>query len=577
MGWRSSPSRSRRRAGARATLDIARRRERHAGALAVVRRRQRRVGARAALAVALCCAAAGVAGPAGAAAPDAANQARLDATVRYLQDVQNMDGGFGGAAGKPSDADVSAWAAFALAAAGINPRDQARPGGTDVYTYLIRSTKFTQTTDYDRVLLDALAAGAPVHDFGGVDLVAAILARRLPDGSFPQSTTGKIGWVNSTIWSLLPLSAIHTPATDAAVQQAATWVIANQNKNGSWSSSALGSAQDVDMTGAALQALSVAGRGADPAVAKALEFLHTMQNPDAGFPEVNAGTRSNVASTGWVVQGLWSLGIDPRSPEWTKAGGNPLDYMASLQQPSGLICWRVGDCVTNPLWMTAQVAPAFAGVWYPLAEVPRADPSAPQPAGGNPAQGPSSPLPGAGGAGSTGGGKVIAGGGGNGSPLFARPKPQSKGKTAGGVRRVTAEKPRRAAAGRRTPPREPAARHDGTPASRRLATRRAARRAASRRSGTGTVDAGGLGAGADGSGRGGGGSGAPAVSGVVIGGPGAKAAGEEGLAGLAAPGLRSAQAGGGDDPAAALVLAGALALALATGVGLERRRPWVPL
>ena len=72
---------------------------------------------------------------------------RLDRTVRYLQDVQHGDGGFG--EGR-SVFNFSAWAALALAADGVNPRDQRKPGGTDAYTYLTRHTAgLHQSTDFE--------------------------------------------------------------------------------------------------------------------------------------------------------------------------------------------------------------------------------------------------------------------------------------------------------------------------------------------------------------------------------------------------------------------------------------------
>ena len=58
-----------------------------------------------------------------------ASQARLGSTGRYLQQAQSLDGGFGGASGKESGQSCSAWVALALAAAGINPKCQQRPGG----------------------------------------------------------------------------------------------------------------------------------------------------------------------------------------------------------------------------------------------------------------------------------------------------------------------------------------------------------------------------------------------------------------------------------------------------------------
>ena len=115
------------------------------------------------------------------AAPPGADPAALDRTVRFLQEMQNADGGFGGVRGAASDPGISAWAALALAANGINPFDQAKPGGTDAATYVLRTTRFRVTTDYERVALMAIAAGIPLRDFSGTDLVAGIMRARLPE------------------------------------------------------------------------------------------------------------------------------------------------------------------------------------------------------------------------------------------------------------------------------------------------------------------------------------------------------------------------------------------------------------
>ena len=111
------------------------------------------------------------------AAPPGADPAALDRTVRFLQEMQNADGGFGGVRGAASDPGISAWAALALAANGINPFDQAKPGGTDAATYVLRTTSLRVTTDYERVALMAIAAGIPLRDFNGTDLVARDHAR----------------------------------------------------------------------------------------------------------------------------------------------------------------------------------------------------------------------------------------------------------------------------------------------------------------------------------------------------------------------------------------------------------------
>jgi hypothetical protein len=97
--------------------------------------------------------------------------------------------------------------------------------------------------------------------------------------------------------------------------------------------------------------------------------------------------------------------------------------MASLQQSDGHIRWKASQDM-NGVWMTAYVAPAFAGQAWPIPS----SPCTPKPitASAQPGQG----------EGTQSGKGVIAGGGSSGAPLFSRPKPQSKGKTPGGARLV---------------------------------------------------------------------------------------------------------------------------------------------
>lgn len=179
-----------------------------------------------------------------AAPNNSTNQARLDRTVRFLQEAQNMDGGFGGEKGQESSQLFSAWVALGLAGAAINPQDQAKPSGTSVYSYLAehaaRAIRMELcapsicTTAFERELLVVDASGTSPHDFGGIDLVSELLARKLPDGSFPFVTGGH-GEVNDTIFAILSLSPIAEPAVQEVVQHAAKWVIEQQNTDGSWS------------------------------------------------------------------------------------------------------------------------------------------------------------------------------------------------------------------------------------------------------------------------------------------------------------------------------------------------------
>ncbi len=514
------------------------------------------------------CAAAGPGSPsASASAPSAENQTRLDRTVRFLQEVQNPDGGFGGVRGGQSDPDFSAWVALALAAAGVNPQDQAQPAGVDVYAYLAQhAPELSLTTDFERVLLVVDASGTSAHSFGGVDLLGGILERQLPDGSFSHVPAGQPA-INDTIFAILALSPISEPAAAAAVQRAATWLEAQQIADGSWSSNCprtvpnCSPQPEVDMTGAAIEALNAAGRHRTHAQLAAFKFLHDVQNPDAGFPETPSEEESNVASTAWGAQGIWSAGQDPEA--WRIGAGNPLGYMASLQQSDGSIRWKVSED-SIPVWMTAYVAPAFAGRALPIATVPRALRTDP------PASGPSVASAVASGAGEVGqggesagqGGGVIAGGGGGGAPLFSRPQPQSRGRVRGGARALS-EPRERASAGRRAHPASPphpvgATGEEGKPASAGSAVGGSAERvpapALSQRGGDQHTESSGA-----------------TVNGVLIGvskdahGRRAKVAG--------APGLHGAGAGGSQASWPSIAIAAAIVLLTIAGSQLERRRP----
>lgn len=373
------------------------------------------------------------AGRAEAGAPNPVNQAHLDRTIRYLQEAQNLDGGFGGDSGRESGQGFSAWVALALAAGGINPRCQARPGGTDAFTFLVNhfqrgleeelSYPRLPTTAFERELMVVNASGGDPHSFAGYDLVKEILARARPDGSFPFVPGGQ-GEINDTVFAIVALAPVNEPEAQAAIQHAADWLISQQDDDGGWAWEVKGARTEADLTGAAIQALRAAGGPNTEAEQRGLQYLHAMQNADGGFPEFPSESESNVASTAWAVQGIWAAGQDPET--WLENGNDPLSYMASLQQPDGHIRWKVSQDL-NGVWMTAYAAPAFAGQTWPI-PAPPCSPAPPS----------TSPSPGQG-EGTQSGKGTIAGGGGRGTPLFSRPKPQSRGRTPGGARVVNEE------------------------------------------------------------------------------------------------------------------------------------------
>jgi Squalene-hopene cyclase C-terminal domain len=349
-----------------------------------------------------------------------------------------MDGGFGSEAGATSDPDFTAWVSIALLGAGINPQIQKKPGGTDAYSYLLaHAGEMSYTTDFERELLVVDGAGTSPHDFAGVDLVAKILERELPEPdegvAFPHEAGSKQPGMNDTIFAVLALSPIHEPAVESAVQQAATWIEHEQNANGSWPAwcpktasgcTPLGKEpqDNTEMTGAAIEALNAAGRHDTAAQTKALAYLHTTQvATEGGFPQQLGEGEANVGSTAWVVQGLWAAGVSPEDNEWKPGGVDPLSYLESMQQPDGHVKYMRKE-EKGGVWMTAYAGPALFG--EPLPPTPTW-PETPIPAVTN---------PGSGGEGIQSGAGADAGGGGEGAPLFSRPQPGSKGHTPGGAR-----------------------------------------------------------------------------------------------------------------------------------------------
>lgn len=367
-----------------------------------------------------------------AAAQAAQDNPRLDRTVRYLQDVQHKDGGFGE---RGSDPSFSAWAALALASAGINPRDQRKPGGKDVYTYLTGHTDgLTQSTDFARLILVASAVGASPERFGPIDPVARLLKLQRPDGGFGQPPTQPGSRVNGTAFAALALASVEGRLRGVTAAQlrlsrdrGLDWLVANQGPDGSW--------EGADLTGSVIEALNAGKRRGTPAQARALAYLRSRQNADGGFGTGSEGEASNAASTAWVVRGLVAARIDAGTVRVAGTGRTPLEYLASMQQSDGSVRNSATDG-TNSVYITSFTAPALAGASLPLAAVEREEPNLNDSNDPPPqrTRGEDGGQPGAGGTADGGDGDVTAGGGGEGAPLFSRPRPGSRGSKAGGDR-----------------------------------------------------------------------------------------------------------------------------------------------
>jgi hypothetical protein len=232
--------------------------------------------------------------------------------------------------------------------------------------------------------------------------------------------------------------------------------------------------------------------------------------------------------------------------------------------------------------MTAYAGPAYAGQYKPIPEAARSVPPEPQPETGELGTAPT--QTGTEQKGENEGFKrgegVTAGGGGDGAPLFSRPKPQSKGKTPGGARVVRRQKlealdhshNRRGANQHQARGTEKVEPRERSEADQEVAAVSA------------TAAGGGEGGGGGNEGSGPGAKGAPLpvkgaakgdptdgheeVSGTVIGSP----EGTHGKLAFGAPGLKSAGGDGSDGLGAAIAIGIAALLAAGLGAGWEQRR-----
>jgi len=513
--------------------------------------------------------------PANAAtARDSRFQPNLEATVRYLQDAQREDGGFAEPGSEPGT-DFTAWVALALAAAGINPRDQTTAkqhwaGGRSAYSYLAEHAhEASATLSFERELLVVDAADASPRDFGGVDLVDELLSRQLSQGSeaggFHEEAGDTEAAMNDTIFAILALSPIHEQPVQEAVARAAAWLERQQDCDGSWHTTAARAVEpcgterrllpgeasgEVDMTGAAVQALNAAGRPDPEGEENAFALLHENQTANGGFREFPSEGEPNVASTAWVVQAMWSAGINPET--WVTRSGlaseEPLGYLASMQQPDGHIRWEASQ-EANGMWMTAEVAPAFTGNPLPIPAVPyeqlpTSPPEERSASGGD------------GGVSATRGSGVIAGGGGNGAPLFSRPQASSRGDAPGGARQLASTHDKHETEHRRDPG---PSRKTAVPTATGASVYHAESTTRPDHTGTGGVAL------TDISTGGGGQGGGREVKGLLVGAP-------SGSPESGAPGLRGAGAGTNHTPWLAIGVAVALLLCALMGAGIELRR-----
>ncbi|WP_424216389.1 hypothetical protein ACN20G_30090 (plasmid) [Streptomyces sp. BI20] len=277
--------------------------------------------------------------------------------VAYLKSLQAADGSYAGS-GLSNEWAFSAFATAGTAVVDVYPGGDTTKNARTVYRNLLSTAAWPSAspvvTDYERGTLNAYAAGIdPARVSASRNLIADTYAfwQTAEPGYF-----GPSGNFNGTVFASLALHGAKTQAGGKRIPQALTDALvarirANQHNDGGWqygkaegNPTALAQPGDVDMTGAAMAALCVAGvPNTDADVVQAKNFLKGTLAPGTGA--FNSLYGVNTSSNGWGVAGLNACGFNPQGADFTTTPGKtPIDFLLANQyNPAGGFKYKPAD------------------------------------------------------------------------------------------------------------------------------------------------------------------------------------------------------------------------------------------
>jgi energy-coupling factor transport system substrate-specific component len=297
--------------------------------------------------------------PPQAQAQHATDAAAARASVRYLAEAQNDDGGWGSSPDTASSQLYTGWTAIGLAAAGRNPRDVGSPSA--VAYIRNHANELNDLGEVNRTIIVLAAAGMEPR-LGDRDLVAELLRKQRRNGSFA-------GRVNTTAFGILGLRAAGRAQRSRPVRRAADYIAGEANSDGGFNFAGQGGPSGIDDTSAALQALVAAGRRRSGAARRAVRFIVRNQASDGGYALIPGGP-SNAQSTAWAIQGLVAAGRDPAKVR-RNGSRDPMSYLRSLTASDGSVRYSRTSRQT-PVWVTGQAVAALSRKALPLKPVKRA-------------------------------------------------------------------------------------------------------------------------------------------------------------------------------------------------------------
>lgn len=161
--------------------------------------------------------------------------------------------------------------------------------------------------------------GENPKDFNKTNLVEILENRVQEDGTLTNDVNGGCG---ATIWTLMALETVNSPKVKAVADKLSTMAM----DNGAYWYEYKGPNADLDTTGWAMEALSVAGRSTyDAAISKAYTFVQSKLNSTDGSYDIGWGGNADTQSC--VLEGLAVAGYTLDT--------NAYNYLLSYQNEDG--------------------------------------------------------------------------------------------------------------------------------------------------------------------------------------------------------------------------------------------------
>lgn len=184
-----------------------------------------------------------------------------------------------------------------------------------------KETDYTTASygDLAKSIIAISLLGENPKDFNKTNLVEILENRVQEDGTLTNDTNGGCG---ATIWTLMALETVNSDKVKAVADKLSTMAM----DNGAYWYQYNGQNADLDTTGWAMEALSVAGRSTyEAAISKAYTFVQSKLNSTDGSYDIGWGGNADTQSC--VLEGLSTAGYTLDT--------NAYNYLLSYQNEDG--------------------------------------------------------------------------------------------------------------------------------------------------------------------------------------------------------------------------------------------------